>query len=201
MSQTLPSWCSLAESSSAQLPDLLKFATANYGRHTDWFLKHRDIGMRNLAVVLTAEFAVASIHYTSEKIPEEITAALLAFLALTALLLALSAWRSCRNSYAASLETAVLVTKIVWAMGLTSKVEIAATQVDKSHCPVPKDPYLYVPRYLDDAEQHLSTEDFVRHHLSGHRNTFFWAKVTIAIFCLGALVMGIATACAVVIAS
>jgi hypothetical protein len=39
----------------------LEFASENFDRHTEWFLKHRDQAYPRLGAVITAEFAPANL--------------------------------------------------------------------------------------------------------------------------------------------
>ena len=41
------------------LKEVIRYAQAHYGRHTDWYLRHRDGGIKCLVVLLTAELAIA----------------------------------------------------------------------------------------------------------------------------------------------
>jgi hypothetical protein len=191
----LDAWVCKGASCDNKLPHLLSFAAGNYGRHTEWFLRHVDVGIRNLGAVLTAEFAVISLHFANVRVPWLVTSPMLILLALIAILLATSALNSCRRSFAALLENALLVTKTVWAMGLAGGVPFPSGDSDPAWRPVPEDPCLYVPRYLKDATGHSTTEAFVEHHLRNKKNTYSWGKLTICVFCAAAVGIGLVGAC------
>jgi hypothetical protein len=108
------------------------------------------------------------------------------------------------------LESAVTVSKTLWSMGLLSYVEVNVSLLDPDpdHCPVREDPSLHVPRYYRDAcnpdkqgeilnRSKATTDAFVGYHLKEKRNTYFWARVTICLFCIGAVAFGVAGACIV----
>jgi hypothetical protein len=187
-----PSWTRISKPENIYLPDILDFASANYGRHTDWFLRHRDTGIRNLAAVLTAEFAVTSIYFSDKGADKGFVVTILFLLVLLAIILAIAACCSCYRAFRASLENAVFVTKIAWAMGLANPVSIPeiSKENEKELPPVSQDPTLYVPKYLRTAQKYKSTDEFVKAHLNAI-NTYFWAKITIGVFCAGAVVLGL----------
>ena len=129
-----PNWVCPAETNNPYLSDLLSFAAGNYRAQTDFFLRHRDIGIRNLALVVTGEFAVIGFHFANGKVPVFLTSLVLLFLAVSGYALAESAWRSCKRSFVACLECAVLVTKTIWAMGLTTRVPLILSSLDFTRC-------------------------------------------------------------------
>jgi hypothetical protein len=191
----IPPWAQIAPglTTNANLPQLLDFAAASYGRHTDWFHRHREAGIRNLGAVLASEFAVATLYSSSSNRVDLRPFAVGAFLLLAAIIIPL-AWStlgSCRTSFKAALESVVLISKCIWALGLASGVRIAADQIDLSSCPFPSDELLYVKRYFSDACVHATEYEFVQHHLGRRNTTYFHTRVTLWVFCLGAVVFGV----------
>jgi hypothetical protein len=72
LKQTLiatPIWASVGSSENKHLPELLTLASTNYGRQTEWFLRHYNTGIRNLAAVLTAESALVGLAVTHKELP------------------------------------------------------------------------------------------------------------------------------------
>lgn len=177
----MPKWALETEESNSNLSHLLDFASENYGRHTDWFLKHKDTGIKTLAVILTAEITTISI-YIANHLNNLITIFILIILSFLSFLLRNYAINSCRRSYRAALENALLITKTLWAMGLTKPIKVKSTDVDLNKCPVPEDETPYVPRYLNDAAKHKITQNFVDYHLSEPDTTCYDAIRTIRIF-------------------
>jgi hypothetical protein len=198
MNMEQPSWLRISKTENTHLSDMLSFGSANYGRHTEWFLRHRDTGLRNLAAVLAAEFTITSIYFANKGAPKVFVVPILLLLVLLAIILAEAACSSCHNAFRASLENALLVTKVAWAMGLANAVSVPEIPNENEHPPVPKDLTLYVPRYLSTAQKHATTEKFVDAHLRARNNTYFWAKVTIRIFCAGAVLVGLLAAIAII---
>ena len=151
MNEELSSWAIPNETSSndmTELAPLLSYAHANYSCHTNWFLQHKGTGIKTLATVLTAEFAILGFVY-SQKLFWPIAVAGLGFLSAIAIPLMKLAMLSCKKSFSASIENALFVTKIVWASGLAEKVSVQQYKPDD--CPAYLDESFYVPRYLNDA--------------------------------------------------
>lgn len=194
-----PGWAQRSDSSNEHLAEMLKFGSDNYARQTTWFLHHRDTGLRNLAAILAAEFAVASLRFANAGVPDWPTAVVLLLLALLAIPLSISAWCCCGRSFKASLESVMLITKTAWAMGLTDAVCIAEKSHGSQPPPAQKDPTFYVPRYCASAREHHTTDAFVNAHLQAPGNTYHWAKLTILMFGGSAVVAGFAAAIMVLI--
>jgi hypothetical protein len=110
--------------SNQHLSDLLSLASANYGRQMDWFLRHHDTGIKNLAAILAAESALVGLTVTQKGIPAAFVLALLAILASAAPTLAWLAVGACRRSFAAAMESVFMMTKAAWAMGIVSEVAV-----------------------------------------------------------------------------
>ena len=202
MAKQSPLWANVGEFENCHLPDLLTFSSENYGRQTNWFLRHRDTGIRNLAVIIASETAITSLYFTTDKqIPPAFIIMLLLLLAFLAPLLALSALCSCKRAFRAAMENALLTAKIVWALGLTSNVEVKKSNVDLQKCPARDDLYLYVPRYVEDSLAHPTTKTYSNANLSNRKNTYFWGRFTIVLFCLGAILVGVIAACTAVYCS
>jgi hypothetical protein len=189
-----PDWAQPSDSNNQYLPEMLKWGSDSYLRQTNWFLHHRDTGLRNLAAVLTGEFAVISLHAANAGVPDGPTVFILLFLGVLAVLLGFSASKSCGRSFRASLESVMLVTKTMWTMGLMDKVSLAENEFQGP--PVPRDSTFYVPRFCCDARQPGidTTGAFVDTHLNTWGTTYWWAKLTIWMFGVGAVVAGFAGA-------
>lgn len=170
------------------LPCILEYAASHYGRHTEWFQRHRDTGIKSQVLILTAEFAVLGLHFSGTRaFPAAIICLSLVMMAVFSIVLALASSRSCRHSFRASLEHALLVTKCAWAMGCADPV--AVENMPRSRAPVPEDEMLYVKRYHEDAchQGVPTTEDFVRIRLDAPGTTYKMAVLTIIVFCIGAV--------------
>lgn len=193
----LPRWVRPSKKSNPYLRDNLKNHVDGYYSEAQLFLAHKNGGIKNLAGILAAEFAVVSLAYSNANAPKGFSVIALLFLAMTSVILAWSAVQSCRRSYAASLQNVVAVSKTLWAMGLMSAVKVNASVLDTDHCPVPNDSSLTSTWKLRDACNHKTTDDYVAHHLNQKVNTYFGAWVTIWLFCVSAVVFGLYGAWAV----
>ena len=184
----LPCWAELGDAANPYLSDLLSLASANYARQTDWFLRHRDNGLKNLAAIIGAETAVTGLYFTAQdRIPHSVLTAFLTLLAIFAVLLSWAAWRSCTRSFTASVESAALMCKAVWAMGLFSKVAVPRAAANLGAGPLRKDRHFYVDRWVSDAEKRETTDGYRTENLGNWENTYFLERVTIFVFCLGAV--------------
>ncbi|MCT2533839.1 hypothetical protein N2488_11655 [SAR92 clade bacterium H231] len=188
MNNDTAKWIDSSKGNNNYLPNLLDFAASNYGRHTDWFLKHRDTGLKNLALILTAEFTVLGLHFTKTGFPKFLVCLSLVLLSAFSILIAYSACQSCKNAFKASLESALLVTKTAWAMGLVGAVSLEKTSTLLP--PVPDDEMLYTKRYWEDAlpPKSNTTEDFVDWNMRNRRSTYFWGNLTLFLFSLTSVI-------------
>ena len=191
MCHDFPKWARNGGNTTINLEKLIDYGSDNYGRHTDWFLRHRNTGLRNLAVLIAAEFTVASLYFSNTNSSKVLSVVILFVIAIAAPLLWLFAYRSCRSSFRASLESAILVTKVAWAMGIIDPISIKKEEWNKTRIPVPGDTSLYIWRYWNDAKDHHTTNEFVNYHLKARGNTYYWAKMTIGIFCIASILFGI----------
>ena len=116
--------------------------------------------------------------------------ALLVVLACAAPILAWLAVRSCQRAFTAVLESAFLMAKVAWAMGLTTKVAVDEKVIRMSACPGRNDDTLYAPRWVEDSRAHTTCEEFVKAHLANRKNTLFLTKLTIIVFGAGASALG-----------
>ena len=194
-----PKWARKSDSSNSELGSLLEFSYLNYHKQTDWYLRHKDTGNKNLAAIFAAEFALTGIHYSNEVLPHFLIIISLYFLAVLAPVLAFSSYKSCRKSYMASLESALQITKTIWAMGLTTDVLVDRNAIGKSDCPAQKDDSLYVPRFLNDALEAETTEKFKEKNFGNIDNTYFWGNVTLFFFALTGTLLGALTATFIII--
>jgi len=185
-----------------------------YTKHTEWFLKHRETTLRQLALLITAELAIQKfvVDPDGTSSPARV---LLLLLACLSPLLAHSGIRSCKQAFQAAMENIILVNKILWSMGPSGKV-FTDHNVDESFIPAHQDTTLQVPRFLEHSVKAASTNCFVNDNLSFRKglsrlflldwflrrkkikeikppNTFFWT--TILIWILGMIGIAIGTIC------
>ena len=59
---TDPNWAQFVDPPNKHLPDLLVYASASYGKHLDWFHRHKEGGIKLLAGLLVAEFTIVGLH-------------------------------------------------------------------------------------------------------------------------------------------
>ncbi len=170
---------------------LLDLSSNNFWKNYDWFLKHRDVGIRMLSFLITAEFTILGLHY-SDKLSFEIVVFALITVSLLAVVLTILAVANCSRSFHATLENAVTVSKILWVKGLTKPVPMDLTSVDVSSAPVPDDITPHVPRYLEDAQKRRSTEEFVSQNKRKRTNTFFITVVSLIVIGGIAFAIGVA---------
>jgi hypothetical protein len=186
-----PVWASVGEVENKHLSDLLSLASANFGRHTDWFFRHRETGLRNLAAILAAESALVGVALTQKGIPAAFIVVLLMALACAAPAVAWLAVSSCRRNFVAALENLFMIAKVAWAMGIMANVAVNEKVVGAAPCPGRGDKTLYAPRWARDTLAHTTCEGFVAANLDNPRNTVFMAKLTIIIFGVGACALGL----------
>lgn len=189
----VPLWASVGPTENKHLHELLTLASTSYGRQTDWFLRHYDTGVRNLAAVLTAESALMGLSATHKDLPAMFTVGVLLLLVCIAVVLSVLAIISCRQSYKAALESVFLMAEVVWSMGLMRDVQVDMSGVSGSG-PGWQDPTLYPPRWYEDMLQYATSKEFVKHKLKNRDNTLFMAKLTIIVFGVGTCCLGLAGA-------
>jgi len=185
-----PKWAVASSKYNDNIECLLNFAQNHYSVHIECFLKHKDMGLKSLAVIFTGEITIISFCLAN-KFP--VITAIIALI-IFALLSILFSWYgvvNCKQSYKAALENALLCTKALWALGLASPLEVKKNQNDFSDCPVPNDTTPYVPRYLQDAQKHDTTDKFVNFYINKPGTTFFNAKWTIVFFGTVGVIVGI----------
>jgi hypothetical protein len=179
---------------------LLELASAQYGRHFEWFHRHRDNALRQLAVLLTAEMVIARYSADAQLAPWVLAAVLISLAAMSPLL-AHAGSDSCRRAFGAAMENTMFVSKAVWAILPHGVVGVTEADFDNESIPARDDLTFQVPRYAGDAAGCLTTQEFTDSHLGNKlplfakpRNTCFWAVVSI--WTLGALgiIVGVAAA-------
>lgn len=190
-------WASMGPDENKHLSDLLSLASSNYGRHNDWFMRHHERAINNLAAILAAEAALISFAATHEKIPGFFTTDLLIGLACTAIILACLGVFSCRRSFRAGLENLYMMANVAWAMGVTTNVAVNESTVIKNAAPDTKrhhceDESLYVPRWLNGCLAHETCEKFVNHTMRNWKSTLNLTNITILLFGLGACAFAVA---------
>ena len=181
MDHNQPKWAIKGESTKKDLSILLNHATTNYGKHTDWFVRHKEFGVKILAVILTAEVTITGFYFTKD-LPSITAIAPLIILSILSPILAYYSIVSCRQAYKASLENALLSTKALWAMGVTKPIIVNPNEVDFDKCPVPNDETPYVPRFLEFAVKYNNSQEFIEKNLVNKGNTFYTAKLITQIF-------------------
>ena len=190
MDKVSTKWVKEGDGTVPDLDSFLSFAGNNFGKHFDWHLKHREAGVRMLTFLLTAEFAIVGFYY-STGFRIEVAYFGLAILSFLSIVLTFLSIISCHQSYKASLENALLTTKILWLKGLTKTMTVKSKDLDWSQCPVRDDETLYVPRYLKDAKNRLTTDDFTAHNMKKWSNAYFATKSSLFILGVLGLLAGI----------
>ena len=192
-----PMWAQRGLYGSANLEALLAYSSAHHARHIDWFLRHKENGVRLLLAILTVESAIGGLTL-SGKIDLYLSIVIILMLVVVTIPMSSSFKLSCRRNYQASLEHTALTAKIIWAMGLGQQVSVDTTSV-KAHEPFASDKSMYVPRYYEDAYKFADTEAYVQHHLSNKANTLHAAERILTILCLMATCFGFGIAIAIAV--
>ena len=193
-------WVKKTVSDNKYLATMLEFGSSNYERHANWFLRHRDIGIKYQAIILTVEFSILGISFQLDAVyPKYLVCSGLYMLGIFSVILAYTSCRSCTKSFIASLENALLVTKVAWAMGLADRV--AVKEIPESNPPVSEDSMLYINRYWKDSCIHqtkndkkeiTTTKQFVDVHIKDKDTTLFLGALMIKLFCAGAIITAVA---------
>lgn len=179
MNDEMSNWARPSEADDTDsLSHMLSYARQNYASHTDWYLRHRDTGIKILGIVLGANLTIAGLYF-DRKLHFWLTVSALAILGILSLMLTRLAVRSCRQSYQAAMENALLVSKTAWAMGFGQSVPVESKFLKTGKCPVRADYSLYVPRYLKEAQEAESTDEFVSHQIRKRGTTYHAAKWTL----------------------
>ena len=123
-----PAWAIFADkvdssgTSKDHLLALLASTESAFKNHTDWFLGHKERGIRRLGVLIASQITVTGFYFRDQELyPEWLVVAVLLSMALIAITLALSTLHSCTRSYLAAMEQGMLKNKVVWALGLSSQ--------------------------------------------------------------------------------
>ena len=186
--QSSPGWAIPGDGIKSDLTPLLDYARNQYASHTDWYLRHKESGINTLGAVLTAEFALLGVYF-SGGLHRSVTLIALLSLAVLAVPLARLALLNCKKSFQASLEHALLVTKVVWAMGLAGKVYVPPhTPNDR---PARADEHIYVDRYLRDALRARTTSQFVTENLDKRDSTYHATRTILVLMASAAVVAGL----------
>lgn len=200
--ETPPDWARESIESSDHLDKMLVFASSNYAKQTDWFLHHRDTGIRHLGLVLAAQTSIAgACLYTPPLISKWLGIATILFLGFTGPFLAISAIKSAKRSYKAAIEYAVLATKSLWALGLMGIINVEQKCFESSITPAMKDPYFYVKRHVTNhcLPKGESTDQIVEGVLKDTGNTFYWTWQILVLFGGGVFSLGFVGAYAIFI--
>jgi len=184
-----PKWCKGKGEVSQYLPNLLDFASKNYERHTNWFLKHRDTALTQLTALITAEIVIRQFLDPGKNSIQLI----FILLSIFSFILAGSGHRSCNRCFRASLENALLINKIIWIMGLSNKVNVNFDPDDIINAPAADDETFFVERYVTDSYNSKTTKEYLKKHLINKgKTTYFWGLVTIWTLGIAGFVIGIA---------
>jgi len=194
---------------SENLRAVFTIASSLYGKHTEWFLKHRDTVLKQLAVLITAELAIYKFVVVPAQSNFPVGMLQLSLAALS-MVLAHAGVRSCKQAFQAAMENVVVVNKIIWSMAPSGKLFLD-NEIPDSAVPAREDSSLYVPRFLAHSIATSSTEEFVKDNLSLRKgllrtlnwvfrkthekaaNTYFWTAVLI--WLLGAIGATIGVSC------
>jgi hypothetical protein len=160
-------WARAGKDDSPYLPALLQYATTQFGRHNDWFLGHRDFGIKVLTLIITVQSATVGA-VLSAKVNIETIEPVISVLAVAAVLIGEFSIYSCRRSCIAALEHAALINKTVWAMNLfhlSLNEKMSITDI-----PFTNDDSFFVPRYIssikgDDGKYFATSNLYVREAL------------------------------------
>lgn len=193
-------WARVANESSDHLDKMLSLAVNNYGKQTDWFLHHRDTGIKHLGAVLTAQVSMTSITLSTTIMPAWLGVTTLLFLGVLGPFLATSAIRSARSSYSASIEYAVLITKSLWALGIAGVVDVKKSHIDTEKQPAANDVVFYIERHVNNhtSTSEHTTNQIVDKVLMSQHNTFSWAKRVLTMFAAAVVIIAIVGSIAVV---
>jgi hypothetical protein len=184
----MPAWAASGPQDNPYLPNLLSLASTNYAKQTDWFLHHRESGIRNLGAILFAESTLMSFYKSSSGLPMPVFVAVLVMLGSAAPAFTWLAVRSCRRSFGAAMENALMMAKVAWAMG-AARIVIARQCGDRF--PAASDESLYVPRWLDDCHASPTTQAFREDHLKSLNNTYGMTKIVLIMLGVGATGIGL----------
>ena len=183
--------------------DLYRFmdiASASYARHTDWFIRHRDTSVRQLAVLIAAQLLI--IKLTSDPNNNSwAPAIILIFLSFLSYILALTGSSSCQRSFIASLESVLFFNKCIWAIIPTGYINVLEDNAQEESVPARSDTTLQVPRFVQGASKFSTTEEYINYHIGKDlslrkrsRNTYFWSCVTIWALGVMGIIIGVAGA-------
>ena len=190
------------ESSTCDYQSLLLHAKDLYIQQTRWFLHHEQVTIRNLATLLTAEFAITGSIFTvaKESLPYAIIACIaLIILAYLSQTLATYGIKSCRKAYMASLEYAMMKSKIAWLMGITTPITV--NSLNFQACPAPDDGSLYIPRHLNaENANYNTTNNYVKEILARDDNTYYHSKKKIGFFKTLGILLGLGSTILIILA-
>lgn len=196
-----PQWAELTCASNANLPNLLSLASASFERHTNWFLRHSDTGIRNLAAIIAAETAIVGLYFT-HPVPKGAPLAIVCALLLITLAVVVApslctlAIRSTTRAFKASMESVRLMAKCVWAMGLTSSVAVNETASDlPQYC---GDRFLYPERWATETLTGSEVQ-FVERCIRNPNNSYALTKRTLQLICAVAILLGCGSALAIIL--
>ncbi len=186
-----PIWASVGTVENKHLTDLMSVASANFGRHVDGFLRHRETGIKNLAAILAAESAVVGFALTNEKIRGVFIVTLLVILALAAVALTRLAVSQCRRAFLGELESLFLMAKVAWAMGVMFNVDVDQKVARGVRSPGSADKTLYAPRWAKDCLAYATCEAYVDANFRNPENTFSTTRLTIVVVGVSASALGL----------
>jgi len=188
--QNIPDWCEISTETKTnkELSVLLEFSSHNYERETNWFLKFHDSALKEIGALISAEILIIMFlagHDGLSSGAKLVFMAIVLFLGISSQFFAAVGTKKCYRSYSAAQEYAVLMNKIIYAMGLAGKVSISKdVSIKEQDAPVKNDGKLYTTRHYRDALRMDTTDKFLeystkRRGIADQQNSYFWSKITI----------------------
>ena len=141
---------------------LIEVASDNYRHHLDYFIKHRDTTVKQLAALMAGELLL--IRYSGEiKIPELFLVVILCFLGALAFVFALSGANSCNRSFSHALRYVALLNKSLWALMPSGKITLPNNYNKLLKAPMQNDDTIQIPKHhLDSTTKGTeTTEKFI----------------------------------------
>jgi hypothetical protein len=192
-------WCYFADKTQEGVEKILDFASANYNRHTEWFLKHRDRALTELGALIAAELSVAK--FMGSPPVSDSTGVLIVIytvLVLLAVIFGLAGFVGCRQAYRAGMESIAVANKAICLLGFTSTVAIASNTSTSRLKPVLPEDTVFVPERWAELGQAGSMGDFLEGVMGSglgmlipRRNTCYLATSSIMVMALGGVVIGV----------
>ena len=158
-------WCHPVEKTQDGIEKILEFASENYTRHTEWFLKHRDQAYLQLGAVITAEFALANLPST--KASPLLSIIIWAIFMLLSVGFGAAGIVGCRQAFKAAMESIATMNKAMWAMGFAGRIFVNKHPPVATQIPMLPDDIYFLPRRWVELENADTTDAFVRSKIGG----------------------------------